>query len=332
MENPSRLPVFAKFLSIILQEKGIAENSKVEEIRVFFNKKANYLKADKLSQVYIAAKLTEQEAAIYQLSLSDLRLMFQAYCQDPTFTPSLDLPEKLWKIWSPSKWKELVTWFFISKPKNTIRRRTGKFIAVGTVGVALLGGAFTATKSVLNLSGVEREKYFQAWQVINTAKDQTGMGGRNEALQYLNKESSSWYTPECKRSNVNNCLVGIKIENANLNKVNLEGANLKTSEFRRTSFRDAILRDVVFTDANLEGAVFQKANLEGAVFEGANLRITKNLRNDPEIKGAIFEGATLTNTNFKGAKNLDVSVAFSGAIYCKTTMPDGTVKQPNCKK
>jgi hypothetical protein len=81
MEKSSRLPIVTRLLFMMMcQNEKIAENSKVEKIRVFFNKKTNYLRADKLSQVYIAAKLTEKEAAIYQLSLSDLRLMFQAYC------------------------------------------------------------------------------------------------------------------------------------------------------------------------------------------------------------------------------------------------------------
>jgi Pentapeptide repeats (9 copies) len=314
---------------MIYQNRKVAEDPTVEEIRVFFNKKTNYLRADKLSQVYIAAKLTKEDADKYQLNLDDLRLMFQAYCQDPTFTPSLDLPVGAWKFWSIKNWRELGTWFFVSKPSNIIRRRTGKFVLAGGIAAALLGGMAGTTKSILNLSGVERERYFQAWQVINTAKDQPGMGGRNEALKYLNKEASSWYTPECKHNN--NCLVGIKIEKANLNKANLEGANLRASEFRGTSFREAILRSTHFENAHLEGAVFADAHLEGAVFTGADLTITKNLRNDPELKGAIFKGATLTNTNFKGAKNLDVTVAFGGATYCHTTMPDGSVEKPECK-
>jgi Pentapeptide repeats (9 copies)/Pentapeptide repeats (8 copies) len=318
--------VFARKTQRIFEKT--AENPEVEKLRLFFDEKTNYLRADKLSQAYISAKFTRDESSEYGVSLYHLRLMFEAYCQDPTFTPSLGLPVEWWSI---EKWGELGKWFK-NKPKKIIRRRAIKILAVGTVAVAIVSAAGKMTHSVLNLSGVEREKYFQAWQVINTAKDQTGMGGRNEALQYLNKESSSWYTPECKRSNVNNCLVGIKIEKANLNKVNLEGANLNTSEFVGTSFRDAILKNVAFTDANLEGAVFKKANLEGAIFEGANLRITKSLRNDPELKGAIFEGANLTNTNFKGARNLDVAIAFNGATYCKTIMPDGTMKEPKCEK
>jgi hypothetical protein len=306
---------------VIGQNKKIAENPKVEEIRIFFDEKTNYLRADKLSQAYISATFTREQASRHGVSLYHLRLMFQAYCQDSTFTPSLDLPKK---------WKELGSWFFINKPKNIIRRRTGKVVLAGGIAAAILTGVGTMTKSVLNLSGVEREKYFQAWQVINTAKDQPGMGGRNEALYYLNNEASSWYIPECRQNN--NCLVGIKIEKANLNKVNLEGANLKASEFRGTSFRDAALRGTHFEDAHLEGAVFKGADLKDAVFKGADLRITKNLRNDPELKGAIFEGATLTNTNFEGAKNLDITVAFSGAKYCNTKMPDGSTKEPKCKK
>jgi uncharacterized protein YjbI with pentapeptide repeats len=319
IDHPSRW-----FLMIICQNKKVAEDPIVEEIRIFFNKKTNHLRADKLSQVYIAAKLTKDDADRYQLNLDDLRLMFQAYCQDPTFTPSLDLPAGLWKILSIKKWSELKTWFFVSKPKNVIRRRTGKFIAVSTVAAGIIGVVGTTTKSILNLSGVEREKYFQAWQVINTAKDQSGMGGRNEALEYLNNEASSWYTPECRKNN--NCLVGIKIENANLNKVNLEGANLKASEFRGTSFRGAFLRKTRFEKVHLEGAVFIDANLESAVFDGADLKVSESLKKDPEIKGAIFKGATLTNTNFKGAKNIDTG-AFAGAIYCNTTMPDGHVEK-----
>jgi hypothetical protein len=242
------------------------EISKVGKIRSFFDEKTKNHKADKLSQAYISMSFTEIQAAEHGLSLGDLHLMFQAYCENPEFTPSLEIPKGCWQIWDREvrgKWNIV--------NDNKLRdilvlslKKSGKNLFLGGAGLSAI---FTFVNFVYGLKGAERQKYLQAWHVINTAQNQTGNGGRSEALEYLNKESNLFYTPKCKGDN--SCLVGINIQGANLKKVNLAGANLDSSEFRGTNFEEADLRGVTFKGAHLEHAVFTNAKLDGATFVGA---------------------------------------------------------------
>jgi Pentapeptide repeats (8 copies) len=243
------------------------EISKVGKIRSFFDEKTKNHKADKLSQAYISMSFTEIQAAEYELNLSDFKLMFQAYCENPEFTPSLEIPKgECWKFWDSKIQKE---WNIINdnKLKDILLLRLKKLGKILLFSGASLSALFTFVNFISGLKGAERQKYLQAWQVINTAKDQPGNGGRTEALEYLNKENNFFYAPKCKDDN--GCLVGIKIQGANLKKVNLEGANLKSSEFRGTNFEGADLRRATFENAHLEGAVFTGAKVEGTTFVGA---------------------------------------------------------------
>src|SRR5580700_11778531 len=58
----------------------------------------------------------------------------------------------------------------------------------------------------------EKQKHYQAWQVINTAQGKGGSGGRKEALQELNLD----HVP----------LVGVNAAGAFLQGIQLQGANL----------------------------------------------------------------------------------------------------------
>jgi hypothetical protein len=303
----------------------IVEDPNVETIRKFFDDRTKYLKLDKLSQAYIAGTFTEQEAKIYNVSLDRLQVMFEAYCQKPDFQPSPDLPERWWD------WKELKKWYQ-GKPENVLRRYVGKTIKVGT-GLGLL---YAVCNFIFDRPAIERQKYFQAWEVINTASGQPGRGGRNEALEYLNQETQfwNWYTPECKHKNSdlntlsNDCLVGIEITKANLKHINLEKANLRSSIFTATSFRNANLKKANFKyseieyahfdEARLEDTIFEGVKAQGAVFTGANLR--RASFKDAHLEGAVFTGAEVEGVNFAGAK------------FCKTTMSNGKVYNRDCPK
>jgi hypothetical protein len=301
------------------------EDPNVETIRKFFDEKTKYLKLDKLSQAYIVGRFTPQEAKDHNVSLYQLKLMFEAYCQKPDFQPSPDLPEKWWD------WQEWKQWYQ-GKPENILRRYLGKTIQVGT-GLSLL---YAACHLIIDLPGIERQKYFQAWGVINSASEQPGRGGRNEALEYLNQETQfwHWYTPECKHKNSdanigsNDCLVGIKITKANLKNISLEKANLRSSIFTDTSFRSANLKkanfkyseieDARFDEAGLEEAIFESVKAKGVVFTGANLR--RASFKDADLEKAVFTGANVEGVNFDGAK------------FCKTTMSNGKVFNRDCPK
>jgi hypothetical protein len=73
------------------------------------------------------------------------------------------------------------------------------------------------------------------------------------------------------------------------------------------------LRNKDVRGANLSRSSFAGADLRGADFRGANL------------SGGCFASAVLT-----GAK-LGASVNLRGAIFCNTTMPDGTIDNSGCE-
>src|SRR5580658_7169157 len=78
----------------------------------------------------------------------------------------------------------------------------------------------------------QKQKHYQAWQVINTAQGKGGSGGRIEALQELNLD----HVP----------LVGVDAGGAFLQGIRLPGAhllrcNLAGSDLRQSSLRDANL-------------------------------------------------------------------------------------------
>ncbi len=83
---------------------------------------------------------------------------------------------------------------------------------------------------------------------------------------------------------------------------------------------------------NLGKCCYEGGDLSGKNFKGANLG------------GANFSGATLTNANFSGANlgnacfadadltdaMINRSTNWTGAIFCRTTMPDGSVDDSGC--
>jgi uncharacterized protein YjbI with pentapeptide repeats len=274
----------------------------VEQIRYFFDEKTNYIKADKLSQSYVSASFTEDDARYCHLSLDDLRLMFRSYCEDPSFSPSLELPKESWKIWENEKRTKFNNWRK-NRPRNIIRSYLKKQIlkyGATTTALSLLAN------SIFNLSGVEKQKFSQAWQVIIAATGQSGLGGRNEALEYLSGKTFipflNWGAPKCKRDN--NCLVGIEINNANLKTVDLESANLDSSVFRGTNFRYANLKNATFTNARLQGSVFKGANLYKVNFAYSNLIntvFTENFLKDSKNNNIAFNAANLDDSNLESA-------------------------------
>ena len=116
----------------------------------------------------------------------------------------------------------------------------------------------------------EKQKQYQAWQVINTAQGKGGSGGRKEALQELAADHVD--------------LVGVDVNDAFLQGVQLPGANLA-----RATLRGADLRAGVFERADLENADFTSANIRNGSFAGANLQY------------AVFIDADLNSCNFTRA-------------------------------
>jgi hypothetical protein len=75
----------------------------------------------------------------------------------------------------------------------------------------------------------------------------------------------------------------------------------------------ALFRGLAAQASNLSQANFTQADLSGANLRAANLR------------GACLVGANLTSAI------VDQSTRFTGAIFCQTTMPDGSVNNSGCQ-
>ena len=126
----------------------------------------------------------------------------------------------------------------------------------------------------------QRREEYDAWQIINSAKGQTGSGGRIQALESLNKHGVE--------------LDGVAVSGADLSEINLSHAVL-----RRANFEAAQLDSANFEAANLQGACFKEADLWNANLKGANLR-NANLEG-ADLEFANLEGADLEFANLEGA-------------------------------
>jgi hypothetical protein len=305
-------------------ESGNKNNKSPEDeivtiIREYFDDKTGYDRVDKLSQAYLYMNFTEEDVKQIKeklphaddsqnITLEQLRYLFKAYCESPEFIPDINFP-KLWGKDADTEKLEKICLWWDKKPDGLFRKKIWEFGKAGTI--------FATVFSLLQYCGEvpkrQQQNYFQAWQLINTASTQPGQGGRVQALEYINKDKPWWivppflkFVPKCKKEKENECLVGVKIEKANLNGVDLEGANLTSSEFGGTSFRDANLKGVIFKDA--EFAFIDKDD-------------------NNKKKFANFKGANLENADLSNADDFDPS----GAILCNTTMPDKTKQNRDCK-
>jgi hypothetical protein len=116
--------------------------------------------------------------------------------------------------------------------------------------------------------------------------------------------------------------------------VNFSGLDLTGTDFRGSDFTGANLSGVDLTKTRLRDANLSKANL-------SNARLNFELMINLNLTGADLTGAVWTYRDQFGLKNLtgkDVTGAELGpsaddlkvAIFCNTTMPDGSVNNSGC--
>jgi hypothetical protein len=158
----------------------------------------------------------------------------------------------------------------------------------------------------------QKQKHYQAWQVVNTAQGKGGSGGRIEALQELNLDR----VPLVGVNAAGAFLQGIQLPHANLLRANLEAADL----------RDSNLQAVDLEYANLRSANFRQANLSGAKLEGADLSDADLVNADlhgADLGGVSLENADLRNVNFAGAQWKDIKNIENANIHEVRNAPEG---------
>jgi uncharacterized protein YjbI with pentapeptide repeats len=133
----------------------------------------------------------------------------------------------------------------------------------------------------------EKQKHYQAWQVINTAQGKGGSGGRKEALQELVADRVD--------------LVGVDVSDAFLMRVQLRRANLA-----RASLRGADLRMGVFDQADLEYADLSSANIRKGSLVKADLSYANFA--DSDLNGCNLAEANCEDADFNRAdlRNCDL--------------------------
>jgi uncharacterized protein YjbI with pentapeptide repeats len=161
----------------------------------------------------------------------------------------------------------------------------------------------------------EKQKHYQAWQVINTAQGKGGSGGRKEALQELVADRVD--------------LVGVDVSDAFLMGVQLPRANLA-----RANLRGADLRMALFDQANLEYADLSSANIRNGSLVGANIEYAMfadsdlngcNLT-DANCEDSDFSRADLRNSKLKNLKWKGINEVKFANLFGVKDAPEGFVQ------
>lgn len=133
----------------------------------------------------------------------------------------------------------------------------------------------------------QKQKHYQAWQVINTAQGKGGSGGRIEALQELNQDRVP--------------LVGLDVSGAFLMGVKLVSASLSRSVMEAADMRNSNLSGADMSHADLDSANLRKANLRRTNLKYASLQ-------DSDLTGADLSGADFTGTDLTNADLTDANL------------------------
>ena len=145
----------------------------------------------------------------------------------------------------------------------------------------------TAGKYLSECPARKKEAHNAAWQVINTAQDKGGSGGRIEALQDLAADGVALDGVVL----TNAYLVGIKLPpHVSLRRAHLGGADASGAWLDSANLSGATLTGAVLQHASLSGA-----NLVGARLDGANLT-------GATLIGAYLDSATLIHAGLEGAR------------------------------
>ena len=136
-----------------------------------------------------------------------------------------------------------------------------------------------------------KQKHYQAWQVINSAQDKGGNGGRIDALEQLNADGVSLVGVNLSSA----FLMGVQLPKARLARSNFDEADARNANFHQAILADASLQYANLRDAHLENVSFARSDLTDADLVGADLT-------NADLTGASLEDADLRNANLTGVK------------------------------
>ena len=158
----------------------------------------------------------------------------------------------------------------------------------------------------------QKQKHYQAWQVVNTAQGKGGSGGRIEALQELNLDGIP--------------LVGVNAAGAFLQGIQLQRAKLLRADLNASDLRDSNLENCDLQYANLRSANLRQSNLRGANLKHAELQdadlVNASLQ-DADLGGASLASADLRRVDLAGVRWKEIQSIEGANIYGVRNAPDG---------
>ena len=157
-----------------------------------------------------------------------------------------------------------------------------------------------------------KQKHYQAWQVINTAQEKGGSGGRLDAMQELNADRVPLVGVDVSGAYLQN----IKLAKAKLVRANFSGADARMGDFHGADFADANLRAANFRGGNFSSANLQRAEIQDADLLGANL-------SGADLSGASLANADLRNTNLRDVRWRDIADIKTANIAGVQNAPEG---------
>ena len=228
---------------------------------------------------------------------------------------ALELLEKDW--WTVTRWKlEERYQEFKDSTKNSIKDTLTFKSLSQAVNASVLIGAVTFIAGEQQRRDIQ---VYQAWQVITTAHDQPGSGGRVQALEFLNSEPrrNPWFWLHWQRES----LEKLEARKAYLipSRENVKKLGIQLS---KAELRYADLRGTLLNKANLQGAILQNAKLQGAILQDANLQ-------EAHLYSAELQGTDLTDANLQGAYLQNANL--QGAILQGAHYTDNSTSQQTCK-
>jgi uncharacterized protein YjbI with pentapeptide repeats len=170
-----------------------------------------------------------------------------------------------------------------------------------------LGGA--------NLSRPKHSIFF-----LNLHEKPKGIDLRWAKLAGADLKEANLYKANLRMAN----LPGANLAGVRLYKAQLEGANMKGVHLIGADLYKANLKWTNLEGANLKKAYLYKANLYKANLFRAGLKVTNLFRVD-------LSRANLTEANLEDALHFE-TVNTTGAIFCRTVMPNGSTKNSGCSQ
>jgi uncharacterized protein YjbI with pentapeptide repeats len=182
-----------------------------------------------------------------------------------------------------------------------------------------------AVLTVLTRRAIGHEEKNQCLDLARTNLCGTRLSGTN--LSRVDLSGADLREAKLNKANLSKAnLDKTDLMGANLYEVNLHGANLSRTSLLYAKLHWANLSRANLYEADLSGANLRRACLNGALLLNAKLAKADlrkaDLRN-VDLRNVDLSEAELTGADLTGAK-------LENAMFCHTTMPDGTMNNRDC--